>query len=122
MAEDPNQEIIFRYHKVSKHSVRRSAPGPGYLDWSSDVCSSDLPLYEAIENAVQQIENRVPAALGNNNIMRVMQAHFTLVPLYLLLGRQEQAKLHLNKSELLAMQLKDQKVSQTIPKLQSMLD
>jgi len=35
LAEDPNQEIIFRYHKVSKHSVRRSAPGPGYLDWSS---------------------------------------------------------------------------------------
>jgi tetratricopeptide (TPR) repeat protein len=86
------------------------------------VPESYQPLYEAIENAVQQIENRVPAAQGNNNIMRVMQAHFTLVPLYLLLGRQEQAKLHLNKSELLAMQLKDEKVLQTIAKLQSMLD
>ena len=35
MNEDSNQEIIFRYHKISKHSSLRSAPGPGYLDWSS---------------------------------------------------------------------------------------
>jgi tetratricopeptide (TPR) repeat protein len=86
------------------------------------VPESYQPLYEAIENAVQQIENRVPAAQGNNNIMRVMQAHFTLVPLYLLLGRQEQTKLHLNKAELLAMQLKDEKVLQTLAKLQTILD
>lgn len=35
MSEDSNQEIIFRYHSFSKHSSLRSAPGPGYLDWSS---------------------------------------------------------------------------------------
>ena len=80
------------------------------------------PLHEAIEKAVQQIENRIPAAQGNNNIMRVMQAHFTLVPLYLLLGQQEDAKRHLQKSESLANQINDANVLQAIPKLQSMLD
>ena len=88
----------------------------------TEVPESYQPLYEAMEKAVQQIENRIPAAQGNNNIRRVMQAHFTLVPLYLLLGRQDQAKLHLNKSESLAMQLKDENVLQTIPKLQPLLD
>lgn len=78
------------------------------------------PLYEALEKAVQQIENRIPAAQGNNNVMRVMQAHFTLVPLYLLLGMQEDAKRHLTLSESLAMQLNDEKILQTIPKLQIM--
>ncbi len=88
----------------------------------AEVPESYQPLYEALEKAVQQIENRIPAAQGNNNIRRVMQAHFTLVPLNLLLDRQEQTKIHLNVSKALAMQLNDEKIIRTTPELQSLLN
>jgi tetratricopeptide (TPR) repeat protein len=87
----------------------------------TEVPQSYQPLYEAIEKAIEQIENRIPAAQGNNNIRRVMQAHFTLVSLNLLLDRQEPTKIHLNISNSLAMQLNDEKILQTIPELQSLL-
>ncbi len=74
-------------------------------------------LHEAIEKAVSQIRNRIPAAQMNNNPLRIMQGHFTLAPLLLYMGQKEEAKAHLLDAESLAKILKDDKVLRTVPSI-----
>ncbi len=78
-------------------------------------------LHSAIEKAVTQIRNRIPAAQMNNNPLRIMQGHFTLAPLCLYMGQREEANTHLLEAELLAKTLNDEKVLGTIPGLRELV-
>jgi len=74
-------------------------------------------LLEVLEKAVPLLENRVRAAKGNDNQLRWMQAHFTLIPLYLCLGKTDTARKHFGQAESLAGQLKQENILATLPKL-----
>lgn len=78
-------------------------------------------LHAAIEKAVIQIRNRIPAARMNNNPLRIMQGHFTLVPLCLYIGEMEEAKTHLLEAESFAKTLNDDKVLKMIPDLRELI-
>jgi tetratricopeptide (TPR) repeat protein len=78
-------------------------------------------LHNAIEKAVSQIQNRIPAAQMNNNPLRIMQGHFTLAPLCLYMGHREEAKTHMLEAESLAKTLNDEKVLKTILSLRELI-
>jgi tetratricopeptide (TPR) repeat protein len=78
-------------------------------------------LHSTIEKAVSQIKNRISAAQMNNNSLRIMQGHFTLVPLCLYMGYKEEAKTHLVEAESLAKTLNDNKALKTIPSLRNLI-
>ncbi|MFQ5451633.1 MAG: hypothetical protein ACE5E9_13480, partial [Nitrospinaceae bacterium] len=88
----------------------------------SSVPEPYRPLHEALEKAVPQLEQRVWAAQTNNNPLRLMQAHFALIPLCLCMGKKEEAAIHLNQAESLARQLQQENISRIFPKLQSLMD
>ena len=79
-------------------------------------------LHKAIEKAVSQIQNRIPAAQMNNNPLRIMQGHFTLAPLLLYMGNREEAMIHLNEAESFAKTLNDNKILKTIPGLRKLIE
>jgi tetratricopeptide (TPR) repeat protein len=80
------------------------------------------PLLEALEKAVPLLENRVRAAKGNENELRWMQAHFTLIPLYLCLGEIDAARKHFSQAESLAGKLKQENILATFPKLMRLIN
>ncbi|GEM_PF-3344714 len=89
-----------------------------------DINSIPAPfmiLHRAIEKATSLIKNRIPAAQANNNPLRIMQGHFTLAPLCIYMGQNDQANIHLSESETLAKILNDEKVLETIAKLRHLI-
>jgi|TARA_B110000467_G_C18209956_1_gene416807 tetratricopeptide (TPR) repeat protein len=78
-------------------------------------------LHFSIERATSLVKNRIPAAQMNNNPLRIMQGHFTLVPLLLYMGNIEETTLHIKEAESFANQLKDEKVLQMILKLRELI-
>lgn len=88
----------------------------------ANIPDSYRVLHSAIEKAVSQIRNRIPAAQMNNNPLRIMQGHFTLAPLCLYMGLREDANTHLLEAESLAKTLNDNKILKTIPSLRELIE
>lgn len=78
-------------------------------------------LYELIGKAIPVMENRIRASQSNNNFLREMQAHLTLVPLTLCMEQKNKASSHLESAESLARRLKQEHVLKVLPHLRQLI-
>ena len=79
-------------------------------------------LHRAILKAINLISKRIPVAQANNNHLRIMQGHFTLVPFFIYLGQNKVANIHLLESEVLAKRLNNEKILKTISDLRNLIN
>ncbi len=79
------------------------------------------PLVEAMQSAAAQLENRLTREATGGNPHRALQAHLSLVPVYLCLGENKNALSHHSRAEALAQELADPESLTALKETQSLL-
>jgi tetratricopeptide (TPR) repeat protein len=89
--------------------------------WGQPDDETYASLFEALERAVQTLHNRVRLGRDQKNPLKILQPLFSMIPLYLFTGRENEVEALLEEAASLATELGKKEFLDTIPKLDALI-
>lgn len=89
--------------------------------WGQPDDETYASLFEALERAVQTLDNRVRMGREQENPLKILQPLFSMIPLYLFTGREHAVGTLLEEVTSLATALRKKDILDTIPKLDALI-